>query len=119
MIELAITRDVPIRHACCTGAVDAVVRPGPIELSIVTIAGPCTIVLAMAIRTDVPRVGYRYMTDDVERLHIGGIAVVVPDDDVAHGGDRGGAAHIRTQHDPSIGAEIEGQLLKFGGQLGA
>ena len=116
VVELPIPGDVPVLHTLCTTAVDAVVRPCAIDIPIVPVTWPCSGVFTMPIRADVPGVRHRHVADDVDRFHIGGITVVVVDDHVAYSGDRSRAAHIGTQHHPTIGTQVRSELLQFRGQ---
>ena len=74
--------------------------------------------IAMPIGSQVTRVGHRYVTDDEDRPHIGGIGGIGSGDDALDGRHRGGAAHIAAQNGPPIALEVADGLRQLGGQRG-
>ncbi len=116
LVETTIAGRVVVAPVGAAGVVHGVVRPVAVHIAVVAVGGPGAHVVAVAVRIQVARLRHGDLADDVDRLQVGRVGIVVGLHLGTHCAGREAAAEVAALHDPPIGAEVLLQRIELIGQ---
>ena len=119
LVVLAIPWNIVVTGIDRTGGGNLVVGPSAVHIAIEHVRAPGSLMLPMAIRGHVARIGYRHMPHNEDRTCVDGVGIVFTHYEPLHARHRCIAAHVMPDHGPSIPFKVHLQLLQLHRQRGA